>query len=218
MQNGRWYYVNNETDQSTTTNNLQTDTVVLNDLSLNGYDYLQNKSQRSRKMKKVTLPNMPPNSYYASLRKTNEPIMVTGNSYHSVAELPPRFLKTTSNGTDYIEQLKAQILRKRLKRSSIYSTDSDADAPEQYENKEGRKRLRGPCEDLVWDSFANVTVMRPGKVPGKNSVGIILSLECNAGFKLNIKGENSTARCIRGIWKPETPRCISGKYKHNLPK
>lgn len=120
----------------------------------------------------------------------------------------------------YIEHLKSQIVRRRRKRSSsigqaaptsVSTPDGDVDSSDGGEAGKGGsgKRLRGPCEDLDWDSFGNVTTVRPGKAPGRNAVGIMLQLECNAGFKLNIKGENATARCIRGIWKPETPKCLS---------
>ncbi|KAM8716457.1 hypothetical protein ACLKA7_003348 [Drosophila subpalustris] len=129
--------------------------------------------------------------------------------------------KSYVNATrELIEQLKSQIVRRRRKRntnigssppSSATLPDADLDTSDGGEASKasGGKRLRGPCEDLDWDSFANITVVRPGKAPGRNSVGIMLQLECNAGFKLNIKGENVTARCIRGIWKPDTPKCLS---------
>ncbi|XP_017849130.1 uncharacterized protein LOC108604254 isoform X1 [Drosophila busckii] len=125
-----------------------------------------------------------------------------------------------------IDQLKSQIVRRRRKRSGSGSISSappssaslpdtaDVDSSDDV-GKTGAagggngKRLRGPCEELDWDSFANITTVRPGKVPGRTAVGIMLQLECNAGFKLNIKGENATARCIRGIWKPELPKCMS---------
>lgn len=211
VQNGRWYYINNETDQNPKYKPLHKSRGVINDFNLNEYDEIDNKAHRP--IGKIPLPNLYDNSQYSTLRRTNEPMLMESNSYNYVVDTPSRNFKTM-NDSDFIEQLKAQIIRKRTKRNSSYPTDSDTDATEQYDNKEGRKRLRGPCEDLVWDSFANITVIRPGKVPGRNSVGIILALECNAGFKLNIKGENATARCIRGIWKPETPKCISGINIH----
>ncbi|BFF94306.1 uncharacterized protein DMAD_11983 [Drosophila madeirensis] len=133
---------------------------------------------------------------------------------------PPRQLHPNTS-LSFIEQLKSQIVGRRRKRSTSTSTSTGAattlpdadvdisDGGEAGKGVAGGKRIRGPCEDLDWDSFANITTVRPGKVPGRNSVGIMLQLECNAGFKLNIKGENATARCIRGIWKPETPRCMS---------
>lgn len=162
-----------------------------------------------------------------------------GNDYHNRApierssnEAPPvhRFQGATAAAAErkqnvnatraLIEQLKSQIVRRRRKRNSSISSvppstgtvsDPDLDTSDGGEANKGAggKRLRGPCEDLDWDSFANITTVRPGKAPGRNSVGIMLQLECNAGFKLNIKGENATARCIRGIWKPDTPKCLS---------
>lgn len=136
---------------------------------------------------------------------------------------------TVKNTTDYINQLKSQIIRRRRDTSELAQKDSSTSSASSFSNNTtalipsansedsediaggGRKKVRDPCEDLDWDSFANITTIRPGKVPGRSAVGIILLLECNAGFKLNLKGENTTARCIRGIWKPETPKCISGK-------
>ncbi|XP_052851585.1 uncharacterized protein LOC128261770 isoform X2 [Drosophila gunungcola] len=127
-----------------------------------------------------------------------------------------------NSSRSYMDQLRSQIVRRRRKRSSSIGQappPSGATIPEaEVDTSDGGeaagkggsgKRLRGPCEDLDWDSFGNVTTLRPGKVPGRNAVGIMLHLECNAGFKLNIKGDNVTARCIRGIWKPETPKCLS---------
>lgn len=210
VQNGRWYYANNDTDQLTRYKATHKSRTAINDFNLNEYDEIENKAHRT--VGKIPMPNIYENSRYTSLRRNNEPIIYESNSYNYILDAPPSRNFKTSNETDFIEQLKAQIIRKK-RSSSFPETDSDTADP--YENKEGRKRLRGPCEDLVWDSFANITVVRPGKVPGRNSVGIILSLECNAGFKLNIKGENVTARCIRGIWKPETPKCISGKILMN---
>lgn len=161
--------------------------------------------------------------------KSHEDDVPMGNDYHNRAPLErstneaPATQRTAAdrkqnvNATRaLIEQLKSQIVRRRRKRNSSISsapplTDPDLDTSDGGEANKGAggKRLRGPCEDLDWDSFANITTVRPGKAPGRNSVGIMLLLECNAGFKLNIKGENATARCIRGIWKPDTPKCLS---------
>ncbi|EDV98774.1 uncharacterized protein LOC6566632 isoform X2 [Drosophila grimshawi] len=133
---------------------------------------------------------------------------------HSRGQLEQRFGGSAAS-RDLIEQLQSQIMRRRRKRSSSIVSGGDADVDSSDGGDAGKaaagngKRLRGPCEDLDWDSFANITTIRPGKAPGRNSVGIMLQLECNAGFKLNIKGENATARCIRGIWKPDVPKCMS---------
>lgn len=158
----------------------------------------------------LPLPNINQSSRYSHSRNSNE---APAPLSHASVER-----KLHGNATrTLIEQLKSQIVRRRRRRSP--STGATGTPPPETEldtsdggeaNKAaGGKRLRGPCEDLDWDSFANITTVRPGKAPGRNSVGIMLQLECNAGFKLNIKGENATARCIRGIWKPDVPKCMS---------
>lgn len=200
IQNGRLYYISNYTEhlpRYKTTQSRQT----LNNINLNEFDDIENKAQRMQ----MQLPKIDYESKSATLRRTNEPIVSEINNY--ILDSSPNM--KLGNVSDFIEKLKAQIIRKRNRRSANIQIDNDSDSPD--ENKEGRKRLRGPCEDLDWDSFANVTILRAGKTSGRNSVGTILSLECNAGFQLNIKGENATTRCIRGFWKPETPKCISGK-------
>ncbi|XP_055372262.1 uncharacterized protein LOC129606153 isoform X4 [Condylostylus longicornis] len=117
----------------------------------------------------------------------------------------------TSNAKDLtslIEQLKAQIVRR--KRQITNDFDDIKEDGKQDEEKEEKKGVpRGPCEDLDWDSFSNVTVLRPGKTPGKTTAGTILLITCNPGFKLNIRNPNATARCVRGMWKPQKPVCQS---------
>lgn len=42
--------------------------------------------------------------------------------------------------------------------------------------------------------------------------GSIIEISCTSGFKLNFgsveNNYNSTARCVRGFWKPKEPECI----------
>lgn len=111
----------------------------------------------------------------------------------------------SKNLTNLIAQLKSQIVRR--KRSADTEGGGDQD------HAENRKpRPRGPCEELNLDAVANVTIVRQGKSPGRNSPGTILHIVCNTGFKLNIKNPNATARCVRGIWKPQKPMCLSGEF------
>uniref|UniRef100_A0A1A9WXH7 Sushi, von Willebrand factor type A, EGF and pentraxin domain-containing protein 1 n=1 Tax=Glossina brevipalpis TaxID=37001 RepID=A0A1A9WXH7_9MUSC len=205
LQDGRWYSFYDSPDHLTRFKANQKSRTLANDFNL--YDY-EDFDGAHRTVGKIPMPNIYQNSRYSSNRRQNEPLLDGNNSFHYIMEASKK-LQKPSNETDFIQQLKAQIIRKRRKRSSSYLQSGEPDATGHLENKEGRKRLRGPCEDLDWDSFANITTVRQGKAPGRNSVGIILYLECNPGFKLNIKDENVTVRCIRGIWKPETPKCIS---------
>ncbi|XP_073824681.1 hig-anchoring scaffold protein isoform X1 [Musca autumnalis] len=202
VQNGRWYYVNNNTDILPRYKTTHKSKQLVNDI--NEYDEMENKANG------LILPQH--NIYndsvkYTSTRRINEPVFSEVNSYNYVLEPSLQRKPKLGNMSDFIEQLKSQMIRKRGKRNTNMQTDLESESTDEY--KEGRKKLRGPCEDLDWDSFANVTIIRAGKTSGRNSIGTILSLECNAGFQLNIKGANVTTRCIRGFWKPETPKCVS---------
>ncbi|XP_030377373.1 sushi, von Willebrand factor type A, EGF and pentraxin domain-containing protein 1 isoform X2 [Scaptodrosophila lebanonensis] len=181
-------------------------------------DYADDNEYREYLGAIVPLPNINQSSrYHSHSHETERSSNETPSPQHSMAVESKHMNATRA----LIEQLKSQIVRRRRKRSSNVPTaappaaslpDADIDTSDGVETSgkgAGGKRLRGPCEELDWDSFGNISVVRPGKAPGLNSVGSILHLECNAGFKLNIKGENATARCIRGIWKPEMPKCLS---------
>ncbi|XP_028899392.1 uncharacterized protein LOC105217452 isoform X1 [Zeugodacus cucurbitae] len=218
VQDGRWYNTYSNPDLVTrykATHKSRTSNNDFLSLENDEHDLLTHRVSA-----KIPLPNINQNSRYsahASKTSPNENVLYDSNSasyfFNNFHNLPK-----IQNETDLIEQLKSQIVRRRRKRSISNATTSspltpDDDTNDQLESKEGRKRLRGPCEDLNWEQFSNITVVRPGKAPGRNSVGIMLYLECNAGFKLNIKGENATARCIRGVWKPDTPKCLSGNVQ-----
>lgn len=157
---------------------------------------------------KIAIPNINEYSRYNYPHKNQENQQILERNSFNILENNLRNQPISRhNSSDLINQLKSQIVRRRRKRNTLAVDEDGNDA----DPKEGRKRK--PCEELEWDSFANISIVRAGKGPERNSVGSILFLECNAGFKLNIKGENATARCIRGIWKPELPKCIPGKQK-----
>lgn len=64
-----------------------------------------------------------------------------------------------------------------------------------------------PCEPLTNDSFFVVHVLKRGRDPNvTNSAGTVIKVSCSPGYGLNLI-KNNTAKCIRGSWKPETPRC-----------
>lgn len=115
--------------------------------------------------------------------------------------LSPQILKqgesNRHNISSLIDQLKSQVVRRKR--------DSDDEGPD--DGKKGKSR--GPCEDLDWDSFGNYSILRPGKLPGRNTPGTMISINCNPGFRLTMKNHNNTFRCVKGIWKPNKPECIS---------
>lgn len=67
-------------------------------------------------------------------------------------------------------------------------------------------------QELVTDSTLTYDVIRPGKDPNVLfSSGIIVKITCKKPFASNLASNNDTAKCVKGIWKPEKPTCISGK-------
>ena len=47
------------------------------------------------------------------------------------------------------------------------------------------------------------------------SHGVVIKVECAQGYGLNI-GDNHTAKCVKGRWKPDTPRCRICEYAANI--
>lgn len=43
------------------------------------------------------------------------------------------------------------------------------------------------------------------------SAGTMIRVTCAKEFKLNFKNANSTAKCVRGRWKPVKPECTLSK-------
>lgn len=39
-----------------------------------------------------------------------------------------------------------------------------------------------------------------------NIAGTIVRVACGKGYGLNLE-QNATAKCVRGRWKPEKPKC-----------
>ncbi|XP_039298453.1 sushi, von Willebrand factor type A, EGF and pentraxin domain-containing protein 1 isoform X2 [Nilaparvata lugens] len=94
--------------------------------------------------------------------------------------------------------------------------------------KEGRKKAKGggkkakqgnrttsavsrgkgaPCDSFVEENVESTTILKEGRDSNVTySTGVIIRVTCSRGYSLNI-GENVTARCIRGRWKPDKPHC-----------
>lgn len=47
-----------------------------------------------------------------------------------------------------------------------------------------------------------------------NFSGTIVRVACGKGYGLNLE-PNATAKCVRGRWKPEKPKCEICKFYHN---
>lgn len=159
----------------------------------NEYTLIENNYMVSKNEgQKIPIPNINDDSAIVIVSSTKAPQFNLLSTQSSSQEENPR-----NNVTSLIEQLKSQIVRRKR--------ESDDDVTD--DGKKGKPR--GPCEDLDWDSFGNYTILRPGKLPGKNTAGTMISINCNPGFRLTMKNHNNTFRCVRGIWKPNKPECIS---------
>lgn len=64
-----------------------------------------------------------------------------------------------------------------------------------------------PCEAIPHQTYMKIDIVKAGRDPNTtHSHGVTLKIHCAQGYGLNI-GENNTARCNRGRWKPEKPHC-----------
>lgn len=71
---------------------------------------------------------------------------------------------------------------------------------------------RSPCEDISNEPYVNVEIVKQGKDPNVTfSAGTIVRVACGKGYGLNLE-VNSTAKCVKGRWKPQKPVCAVGKY------
>ncbi|XP_075238047.1 hig-anchoring scaffold protein isoform X3 [Lycorma delicatula] len=65
----------------------------------------------------------------------------------------------------------------------------------------------GPCDAPSKESFMEIEIIKPGRDPNVTySHGAVVKITCSRGYGLNI-GDNTTARCNRGRWKPDKPLC-----------
>lgn len=71
-----------------------------------------------------------------------------------------------------------------------------------------------PCEVLVQEIYTKVEIVKPGRDPNTTySHGVVVKMTCHQGYGVNI-GENGTARCARGKWKPDKPHCRICEYSN----
>ncbi|CAG2068861.1 unnamed protein product, partial [Timema podura] len=65
----------------------------------------------------------------------------------------------------------------------------------------------GPCEVISTEPFIEVEVMKSGRDPNQTySSGTLVKVTCGKGYGSNL-GVNSTAKCVRGQWRPAKPQC-----------
>ncbi|GAB0099339.1 locomotion-related protein Hikaru genki [Sergentomyia squamirostris] len=128
-------------------------------------------------------------------------------------------LSQNKNSTDsslpsIIAQLKSQIVRKKRAihdARTNFTTDKILNDENGNETTLGNRknRIRIPCEPLVPEMFSSIELVRPGKNDTvEYSSGTIVKLTCLKG-QLNFQNPNSTAKCVKGRWKPLKPECVT---------
>lgn len=64
-----------------------------------------------------------------------------------------------------------------------------------------------PCEPISTEPFVTLEVIKAGRNENQSySPGVVVLVTCGKGYGLNI-GFNTTAKCARGLWKPDYPEC-----------
>ncbi|CAG9571132.1 unnamed protein product [Danaus chrysippus] len=125
--------------------------------------------------------------------------------------------KRTSRKTDRLNQTTASVPktgregkggRNRQAQSNTEETDSQSNENNENGNKNGKKgRPKSPCEPIESEPYVNIEIVKYGREPNNTfSSGTIVRVACGKGYGLNLE-LNATAKCVRGRWKPEKPKC-----------
>lgn len=74
-----------------------------------------------------------------------------------------------------------------------------------------KPKIRIPCEVLSSEPFVNIEFVKHGKDPNVTyGPGTVVRVACGKGYRLNME-INSTAKCVKGKWKPVKPECSISK-------
>ncbi|XP_060807330.1 uncharacterized protein LOC106139408, partial [Amyelois transitella] len=76
------------------------------------------------------------------------------------------------------------------------------------QTEKGKKgRPKSPCDPIESEPYVNIEIVKYGRDPNNTfSSGTIVRVACGKGYGLNLEA-NATAKCVRGRWKPEKPKC-----------
>ncbi|KAL4708940.1 hypothetical protein ACJJTC_014968, partial [Scirpophaga incertulas] len=155
------------------------------------------------------------------------PLQYNNTNSTEVDNLIDRRDKRTSRKTDRLNQTTATIpktgrnnkgrLRQQQSESSI--EDEQGQSTENKEvieglSKEGnhtekgkKGRPKSPCEPIESEPYVNIEIVKYGRDPNNTfSSGTIVRVACGKGYGVNLE-VNATAKCVRGRWKPEKPKC-----------
>ncbi|XP_050671196.1 uncharacterized protein LOC126969692 [Leptidea sinapis] len=134
--------------------------------------------------------------------------------------------KRTSRKTDRLNQTTASVPKTgresksgknrqaQTDKQTAEESDISVDVKDisEFDNKtlteKGKKgRPKSPCEPIESEPYVNIEVVKFGRDPNNTfSSGTIVRVACGKGYGLNLE-INATAKCVRGRWKPEKPKC-----------
>ncbi|CAG4983211.1 unnamed protein product [Parnassius apollo] len=132
--------------------------------------------------------------------------------------------KRTSRKTDRLNQTTASVPKtgresKGGRTRSQAENLTDGEPVTDYKNRteggnktengeKGKKgRPKSPCEPIESEPYVNIEIVKYGRDPNNTfSSGTIVRVACGKGYGLNLDS-NATAKCVRGRWKPDKPKC-----------
>ncbi|XP_025833136.1 sushi, von Willebrand factor type A, EGF and pentraxin domain-containing protein 1 isoform X2 [Agrilus planipennis] len=134
-----------------------------------------------------------PGNYFSNstLRKRHKRALRTGGSVSSSRTI----------GISLSKSSKSTSTNSR-KKSNKHDNDGKFE-----EDPKRKSRGRGPCDSIASEPYVVVEIIKHGREPNVSfSSGTIVNVACGKGYILNLEG-NSTAKCVRGRWKPRKPKC-----------
>ncbi|CAH2056897.1 unnamed protein product, partial [Iphiclides podalirius] len=130
--------------------------------------------------------------------------------------------KRTSRKTDRLNQTTASVPKTGRENKGTTSSQSEnlTEGESSADNKNGTEgnktengergkkgRPKSPCEPIESEPYINIEIVKYGRDPNNTfSSGTIVRVACGKGYGLNLDA-NATAKCVRGRWKPEKPKC-----------
>ncbi|XP_053618316.1 uncharacterized protein Hasp isoform X2 [Plodia interpunctella] len=155
------------------------------------------------------------------------PLQYTNTNSTEVDNILDKREKRTSRKTDRLNQTTATVPKTGRegkgggRRNQQFQKESSSDESQSTDNQEviegqtngnqtekGKKgRPKSPCEPIESEPYVNIEIVKYGRDPNNTfSSGTIVRVACGKGYGLNLE-PNATAKCVRGRWKPDKPKC-----------
>ncbi|KAM3956627.1 LOW QUALITY PROTEIN: hig-anchoring scaffold protein, partial [Aphomia sociella] len=155
------------------------------------------------------------------------PLRYTNTNSTEVDNILDKREKRTSRKTDRLNQTTATVPktsregkgggRRNIQAETSSDESHSAETKEVSEGinkaegnqtEKGKKgRPKSPCEPIESEPYVNIEIVKYGRDPNNTfSSGTIVRVACGKGYGLNLDN-NATAKCVRGRWKPEKPKC-----------